>query len=78
MGYTTFMIRSFAHCITCLEELPKKLAPQDFSLIECGLNFDTNFQVHCIRHDSVLLIFDMKNLPDGYINILKRVEENYE
>lgn len=78
MGYTTFMIRSFAHCSICLDELPKNLAPQDFSWIECGINYDKKFQVNCIRHDTVLLIFDMKNLPDGYINSLKREEENYE
>ena len=58
MGYTTFMIRSFAHCSKCLEEMPENLDPQSFSWIECGINYDKKFQVNCVRHDKVLLIFE--------------------
>ena len=42
-GYTTSMISSFAHCSLCLNELPKHLTPQEYSWIECGINFDKKF-----------------------------------
>jgi|TARA_B100001939_G_scaffold91527_1_gene78459 hypothetical protein len=77
-GYTTSMINSFAHCSLCLNELPKHLTPQEYSWIECGINYDKKFQINCIRHDKVLLIFEIKNIPFEQTCGHEREEEEYE
>jgi len=77
-GYTTSMISSFAHCSFCLNELPKHLTPQEYSWIECGINYDKKFQVNCIRHDKVLLVFEMKSIPFDQTCSHERKEEEYE
>lgn len=52
-------IIAYIHCGKCLEELPKKTSPKDYSMVQCGWT-KKGFQVWCNRHDLNIIHADFK------------------
>ena len=53
-------INQYMHCKKCLDELPKGVAPKEWSRVAVGRT-DYGLQVWCNRHDSNIIHLDFSD-----------------
>ena len=58
-------INRFAHCIKCVEELPKDQTAREYARLEVGFTTSGALQIWCVRHEiNVAFISDLREFQN--------------